>query len=596
MTPRSIVLSTAALLLLSTVTPLQLGVSTTAAFAQEISAEVTAALSGDPAQLTPQQLRERIKLLRDAVQSGAFKGPDKKAVQKKIKAYRQVLQQHRAERQEARQDGQAAGQPEAKQQRARQQDGEPAQERKSERKAEKQAQQAERKAERQAQQQQPAQQAQAPAGAGLSPEMTAALGDSRPASALDPAELRSRVQALRAAVQSGALSRDQRRQVQARMQADREVLKSRRAARQEKAAPAEPREKQPRRATADETPKAEVEQRARAIIADDTPADDLDEKTLRKRLTENRAVLGTGKLSEAEERELRRQLRQDRQELRGRVASRQEEADEPASSTEVNTTTNVNIVIEQRTPSDRLSERELERRVRALNRALKEERLARRDAEIAREMVERDRRELRRRLHAERDRRRERRRQARSRNEVFIDFNIGHRPPQVIFAAEAMPRDIEVQLVAPPMRRMSRSYTVQEIAANHEVREMMPGIEIDTLNFDFGSAEVRPEEIDKLDDIADVIERIVAARPDEVFLIEGHTDAVGSDAANHALSQRRAHAVVEALLDYYAIDPENLQTVGLGERYLKIWTEEPEEENRRVTIRRITPLLAGGQG
>jgi outer membrane protein OmpA-like peptidoglycan-associated protein len=124
----------------------------------------------------------------------------------------------------------------------------------------------------------------------------------------------------------------------------------------------------------------------------------------------------------------------------------------------------------------------------------------------------------------------------------------------------------------------------------------MPGIEIDTLNFDFGSAEVRPEEIDKLDAIAEVIERIVEERPDEVFLIEGHTDAVGSDAANDALSQRRAEAVVEALLDYYAIYPENLQTVGLGERYLKIWTEEPEEENRRVTIRRITPLLAGGQG
>jgi outer membrane protein OmpA-like peptidoglycan-associated protein len=68
---------------------------------------------------------------------------------------------------------------------------------------------------------------------------------------------------------------------------------------------------------------------------------------------------------------------------------------------------------------------------------------------------------------------------------------------------------------------------------------------------------------------------------------------VGSDAANDALSQQRALAVVEALLDYFIIDPENLQTVGLGERYLKIQTPEPEEENRRVTVRRITPLLAG---
>jgi hypothetical protein len=132
---------------------------------------------------------------------------------------------------------------------------------------------------------------------------------------------------------------------------------------------------------------------------------------------------------------------------------------------------------------------------------------------------------------------------------------VGYRPPPVIYAAEAMPRDIQMQLVAPPMYQTQRAYSVQEIATNHDVREMMPGIEIDTLNFDFGSAEVRPEEIDKLDEIGIVIESIVAERPDEVFLIEGHTDAVGSDAANDALSQRRALAVREALLDYFIIDP-----------------------------------------
>jgi OmpA-OmpF porin, OOP family len=78
---------------------------------------------------------------------------------------------------------------------------------------------------------------------------------------------------------------------------------------------------------------------------------------------------------------------------------------------------------------------------------------------------------------------------------------VGYRPPPVIYAAEAMPRDIQMQLVAPPLYQTQRAYSVHEIATNHDVREMMPGIEIDTLNFDFGSAEVRPEEIDKLDDI-----------------------------------------------------------------------------------------------
>jgi outer membrane protein OmpA-like peptidoglycan-associated protein len=140
---------------------------------------------------------------------------------------------------------------------------------------------------------------------------------------------------------------------------------------------------------------------------------------------------------------------------------------------------------------------------------------------------------------------------------------------------------------------VSRAYSFQEIYADDDVRDMMPGIEIDTLNFDFGSAEVRPEEIDKLDDIAEVIERIVAVRPDEVFALEGHTDAVGSHEANDALSLRRARAVADALVDYYDIDPANLRTVGLGKRFLKIMTPDPEEENRRVTARRITPLLVG---
>ncbi len=58
------------------------------------------------------------------------------------------------------------------------------------------------------------------------------------------------------------------------------------------------------------------------------------------------------------------------------------------------------------------------------------------------------------------------------------------------------------------------------------------------------------------------------------------------------MSDRRAEAVAEALTNVFAIPPENLATQGYGEQYLKIGTEEPERENRRVAIRRITPLVA----
>ena len=70
--------------------------------------------------------------------------------------------------------------------------------------------------------------------------------------------------------------------------------------------------------------------------------------------------------------------------------------------------------------------------------------------------------------------------------------------------------------------------------------------------------------------------------PDEVFLIEGHTDAVGSDVDNLSLSDRRASAVAEILSETFGVPPENLVTQGYGEQFLKIDTPGPEPLNRRV--------------
>ena len=77
----------------------------------------------------------------------------------------------------------------------------------------------------------------------------------------------------------------------------------------------------------------------------------------------------------------------------------------------------------------------------------------------------------------------------------------------------------------------------------------------------------------------------------EMFLIEGHTDAVGSDEDNLTLSDRRAESVADILVNEFGVPVENLVTQGYGEQYLKIETEAPERQNRRVAFRRITPLL-----
>jgi len=93
--------------------------------------------------------------------------------------------------------------------------------------------------------------------------------------------------------------------------------------------------------------------------------------------------------------------------------------------------------------------------------------------------------------------------------------------------------------------------------------------------------------------IGNALADIIADDPNEVFYIEGHTDAVGSNLSNLALSDKRAESIAEILTFYFNIPPENLVTQGYGEQYLKVLTAGPERQNRRASVRRITPLLVG---
>jgi len=164
----------------------------------------------------------------------------------------------------------------------------------------------------------------------------------------------------------------------------------------------------------------------------------------------------------------------------------------------------------------------------------------------------------------------------------------------IVEMERASPAMIFEALVAPPIERLERPYTLDEIRYSPMIRERMPRIDIDTVNFEFGSWEITPDQIDRLAVIAEGINRAISANPRETFLIEGHTDAVGSDVDNLSLSDRRAESVALALSERFQVPAENLVTQGYGKQYLKIPTEAPERQNRRVTVRRITPLLAGG--
>lgn len=159
-------------------------------------------------------------------------------------------------------------------------------------------------------------------------------------------------------------------------------------------------------------------------------------------------------------------------------------------------------------------------------------------------------------------------------------------------ADDASEDDIERALSAPPVEDIQGDYTLDEIRYNRSLRERLRRVSLDSINFEFGSWDIRQEQIGNLQEVADAIKHILRRNQDEVFLVAGHTDAVGSDEDNLSLSDRRAESVARVLTDEFGVPPENLVTQGYGEQDLLIQTQQPEVRNRRVEFMRITPFLA----
>jgi outer membrane protein OmpA-like peptidoglycan-associated protein len=423
------------------------------------------------------------------------------------------------------------------------------------------------------------------------------MADRRPAATLNDQELRQRIRSGRFLLQSDS-GQGQRGQIEARLNEDRNELRNRLQEVNGGAVPG---------GALDQPSAAEGE--GRRILSDRRPSNSLDDGQLRDRVQRTRGVLAAEGLSNDMSERLRDRLRDDRDELRNRVSMREErqrDRDERADERdegpfdyggrghEYGRDELTRRLLEDRRPSQALNVRQLNRRIDAARMVLDDRNLRGPDRYRIEDGLQSDRRALRMRLIAgRRDRYDEYRREGGL--NVVIMAGAPPRPRPNIAAAEVDDDMIEEQLIAPPTREIDRRYTVDEIRERPALRQTMPGVEIDTIHFGFNEAFVREEEIENLERIGRIIEKIVIANPGEVFMIEGHTDAVGSDTYNIDLSQKRADSVKQSLTEFFNIAPQNLETIGYGEQFLKIPTEGEEPENRRVTVRRITPLLAGRQ-
>lgn len=151
--------------------------------------------------------------------------------------------------------------------------------------------------------------------------------------------------------------------------------------------------------------------------------------------------------------------------------------------------------------------------------------------------------------------------------------------------------DMSGALGAQANAEAGRQFSLAQVRDIDAVRKMAPGINIDTIHFASNSAAIRPEEAEELAALGYAMLEAIALNPREVFLIEGHTDARGHEAYNLSLSDRRAESVALALIEYFAVPPENIVLQGYGEGDLLVVTDAAEQANRRAAVRRITPLL-----
>ncbi|MGM0644924.1 MAG: OmpA family protein [Thermodesulfobacteriota bacterium] len=105
--------------------------------------------------------------------------------------------------------------------------------------------------------------------------------------------------------------------------------------------------------------------------------------------------------------------------------------------------------------------------------------------------------------------------------------------------------------------------------------------------FDFDSAKVKPGGVSELNRAASVFNRYPQTR----IKVEGHTDASGDEEYNQKLSQRRAEAVKDVLVQQ-GVDSRRISTAGYGES--QPISSDPAD-NRRVEVV-IEPIVADNSG
>jgi outer membrane protein OmpA-like peptidoglycan-associated protein len=149
--------------------------------------------------------------------------------------------------------------------------------------------------------------------------------------------------------------------------------------------------------------------------------------------------------------------------------------------------------------------------------------------------------------------------------------------PQVDTAAQAK----ETGFVNTLRNRKTRSLSLGERQEIAELAATKPKIDLE-IQFDYNSADISKGSTSAVQELGKAL-----SSPDlkgSTFVVAGHTDAIGGEAYNQELSERRADTIKKYLTEKYGIAGSDLVTVGYGESKPKDANAPMDPTNRRVQV------------
>ena len=129
--------------------------------------------------------------------------------------------------------------------------------------------------------------------------------------------------------------------------------------------------------------------------------------------------------------------------------------------------------------------------------------------------------------------------------------------------------------------RKTRSLSLGERQEIAELAATKPKIDLD-IQFEYNSADISKGSASAVQELGKAL-----SNPDlkgSTFVVAGHTDAIGGEAYNQELSERRADTIKKYLTEKYGIAGANLVTVGYGESKPKDANVPMDPTNRRVQV------------